>query len=180
MPQNITGLNLVRVVCSSLNLVLRVVEADAPGAPIMYIPLSIQLPIHVRELKARQAQSALKKLWWPADAPGETRSGGHMDVELSQNRVQDSKFEPPQCENFAQCTQAVRVAKPEVDNPAPHLRKHVPPLNHPPALNLQRELSVAMSSPLSIITIRQLSPQVAFQQPNLNLHTKTSESHPIK
>ncbi|KAJ7755692.1 protein-tyrosine phosphatase-like protein [Mycena maculata] len=39
------------------------------GCPIRYIPLSVHLPDHVRELKARQRIAAAHVAWWPCDTP---------------------------------------------------------------------------------------------------------------
>ncbi|KAJ6497896.1 protein-tyrosine phosphatase-like protein [Mycena sanguinolenta] len=39
------------------------------GCPIRYIPLSVHLPDHVRELQARQCIAASANAWWPCDTP---------------------------------------------------------------------------------------------------------------
>jgi hypothetical protein len=39
------------------------------GCPIRYIPLSVHLPDHVRELQARQRIAAAADSWWPCDTP---------------------------------------------------------------------------------------------------------------
>ncbi|KAF7362046.1 Phosphatases II [Mycena venus] len=39
------------------------------GCPIRYIPLSVHLPDHVRELQARQRIAASAEPWWPCDTP---------------------------------------------------------------------------------------------------------------
>ncbi|KAJ7497135.1 protein-tyrosine phosphatase-like protein [Mycena latifolia] len=41
------------------------------GAPVRYIPLSVHLPEHVRELQARQRIAAAADAWWPCDTPRE-------------------------------------------------------------------------------------------------------------
>ncbi|KAJ7675087.1 protein-tyrosine phosphatase-like protein [Mycena rosella] len=41
------------------------------GSPIRYIPLSVHLPDHVRELQARQRIAAAADAWWPCDTPHE-------------------------------------------------------------------------------------------------------------
>ncbi|KAF8504125.1 hypothetical protein JB92DRAFT_2969022 [Gautieria morchelliformis] len=150
------------------------------GAPIMYIPLSIQLPDHVRELQARQVQHSQQRLWWPAKTPRESPSD-FMGVDPLRNHISKYLADSIQVqqENVVPSLIPVHTTGPEHQSPAAHHGKPCPTLNHLPTLNLQRELSVAMSSPLSIITIPQLSPRVAFQQPNLNSYAKTSESHPI-
>ena len=145
----------------------------------MYIPLSIQVPDHVREIKARQYQYNQMRAWWPAKKSRQL----HSDLDPLRNHV--SKYPPDtiqqlQQENIIPSPIPVHTTGPENHTPAVLNNKPFPTLNHLPTLNLQRELSVAMSSPLSIITIPQLSPGVALQQPNLNPHAKTSESHPIK
>ena len=37
------------------------------GAPGLYVPLSIQLPSHARDMRMYQAMTAEKQLWWSAD-----------------------------------------------------------------------------------------------------------------
>ncbi|KAJ6593711.1 hypothetical protein B0H19DRAFT_32350 [Mycena capillaripes] len=39
------------------------------GCPIRYIPLSVHLPDHVRELQARQRIAAAADSWWPCESP---------------------------------------------------------------------------------------------------------------
>ncbi|KAJ7668402.1 protein-tyrosine phosphatase-like protein [Mycena polygramma] len=39
------------------------------GCPIRYIPLSLHLPDHVRELQARQRIAAAADAWWPCETP---------------------------------------------------------------------------------------------------------------
>ncbi|KAJ7502766.1 protein-tyrosine phosphatase-like protein [Mycena galericulata] len=39
------------------------------GCPIRYIPLSVHLPDHVRELQARQRIAAAADAWWPCESP---------------------------------------------------------------------------------------------------------------
>ncbi|KAF8580005.1 hypothetical protein K439DRAFT_1654413 [Ramaria rubella] len=148
------------------------------GSPVMYTPLSIQVPAHVRDLKARQIRHAPKQVWWPADAPekhGEFESSSPLREE-----VQTRTSEPSHYEHVGLNSRVAysTIKDPEFPDLAAHT-KPAPTLNHPPAVNLQRELSVAMSSPLSIITIPQLCSRDAFPQPNLSLHAKTSVSHPI-
>jgi hypothetical protein len=154
---------------------------EHPGAPIMYIPLSIQLPDHVRGLKARQVQHSQQRLWWPAKPPREPMND-FMDVEPLRNHISKHLADSihVQQENIVPSSIPVHTTGAEHQSPAAHHGKHCPTLNHLPTLNLQRELSIAMSSPLSIITIPQLSARVALQHRNLNTYAKTSESHPIK
>lgn len=38
-----------------------------PGAPGLYVPLSIQLPSHARDMRMYQAMTAESQLWWAAD-----------------------------------------------------------------------------------------------------------------
>ena len=151
------------------------------GTPILYIPLSIQMPDHVRDLKARQFQHSQKRAWWPAKAPREARSD-FADVDplrINVPKHSSEAIQPVQQENIVPSPIPVYTPDPQHQTAAQY-RKPFPTLNHLPTLNLQRELSVAMSSPLSIITIPQLSTRGTFHQPNLSLHAKTSESHPIK
>ncbi|KAJ7039260.1 protein-tyrosine phosphatase-like protein [Mycena alexandri] len=41
------------------------------GCPIRYIPLSVHLPDHVRELEARQRIASAAQAWWPCESPQE-------------------------------------------------------------------------------------------------------------
>ena len=36
-----------------------------PGCPMVYVPLSIQMPGYVKDLQARQVLRAKQKTWWP-------------------------------------------------------------------------------------------------------------------
>lgn len=116
------------------------------GAPFAYVPISIQFPAHVEELRVRQAQSALRKAWWPSE-----------------------------CVRVEQTT-AVRLAGPSSPPPLPHpapAQNRSPPSLHPPAsATLQHELSLAMSSQLSLRS-PPLPPHAQALVP------KTSETHPI-
>lgn len=156
-------------------------KIEDPGAPATYIPLSIQVPDHVRELKLRQVLHSQKRAWWPAKTSGESHND-LVDVDSVRNHASEYPSEAIQWvqqENMVPTSIPGHIPDPQHQTSA-HYNKPFPTLNHLPTLNLQRELSVAMSSPLSIITIPQLSPQVNFHQPKLNLHAKTSQSHPIK
>ncbi|KAJ7078915.1 protein-tyrosine phosphatase-like protein [Mycena belliarum] len=41
------------------------------GSPLRYVPLSVHLPDHVRELQARQRIAANETAWWPCETPQE-------------------------------------------------------------------------------------------------------------
>ena len=61
-------LNLVPEVRHSHVFLLLDCLTPAPGSAITYIPLSINLPDHFRQLKERQALYANTEAWWPCDA----------------------------------------------------------------------------------------------------------------
>ncbi|EJD52708.1 phosphatases II [Auricularia subglabra TFB-10046 SS5] len=113
------------------------------GAPFAYVPISIQFPAHVEELRVQQAQSALRKAWWPSE-----------------------------CVRVEQTT-AVQLVGPSSPPPPPvPVQNRSPPSLHPPAsATLQHELSLAMSSQLSLRS--PLPPHAQALVP------KTSETHPI-
>ncbi|KAG8833810.1 hypothetical protein FRC17_010051 [Serendipita sp. 399] len=51
------------------------------GAPVTYIPLSIQLPNHARDLRVYQSKNALKRAWWScSNSPGKPANGEVNDV----------------------------------------------------------------------------------------------------
>lgn len=42
------------------------------GCPMIYVPLSIQMPSYIKELQARQTLCTSQKAWWPSrESPGE-------------------------------------------------------------------------------------------------------------
>ena len=41
------------------------------GCPMVYVPLSIQMPAYVQDLKTRQAMSVEQKAWWPCHTSAE-------------------------------------------------------------------------------------------------------------
>ncbi|GJJ06169.1 hypothetical protein Clacol_000358 [Clathrus columnatus] len=128
------------------------------GCSMTYTPLSICAPQHVRCVAMRQLQTLNRQLWWPAgNTINQTSSENPTDqfsarkqARLSNNAPQDFDF---------------------LDFPPPD--RVLPSLNHPLTVNLQEELTMAISSPLSIIDI------TPPNQSNLIFATKTSKSHPI-
>ncbi|KAH7108197.1 phosphatases II [Auriculariales sp. MPI-PUGE-AT-0066] len=117
------------------------------GAPFSYIPISLQFPGHVEELRLRQAHSAQRRAWWPS-------------------RVQT----PPPSASTTKI--AVVTATLHATTRMSSQLKQTPSLHPPLSDTLQHELSLAMSSQLSL------------HSSQLALHTqalipKTSESHPI-
>lgn len=46
---------------------MHVHSALLPGSPIRYVPLSIHMPAHYKELRLRQAQCASHQSWWPCE-----------------------------------------------------------------------------------------------------------------
>ncbi|KZV95148.1 phosphatases II [Exidia glandulosa HHB12029] len=116
------------------------------GAPFAYVPISIQFPAHVHELRVRQAQSALRTAWWPSQ---------RMRIEQMTSVQLAAGVAPEEATGYVDA------------------RQRAPPCLHPPTSpTLQHELSLAMTSQLSI-GVPQLSPQAQALLP------KTSETHPI-
>ncbi|KAJ1304708.1 hypothetical protein OPQ81_005847 [Rhizoctonia solani] len=96
-------------------------KTNTPQGP-MYIPLSIQLPTHIEELRTRQARSAERQAWfiWE-DGPSE-EDGEVLKEELNKGNI------PNEPENEGSRSQAVPDQTPAASMPsdAIHL-EHTPP-----------------------------------------------------
>ncbi|KIJ25488.1 hypothetical protein M422DRAFT_38650, partial [Sphaerobolus stellatus SS14] len=158
------------------------------GAPVMYLPLSIQLPAHVRDLKMRQVYNSKRTAWWPAKSPESTHHGPPAASPPLAHTIA-ANMSMAQADHVSQYPSRIYSTMPEND---PSCSKNVPQVNCLPTADLQHELSVAMSSSLSFIRTPSHShqifasqaqphslPQMQLPQPNLMIHAKTSESHPI-
>lgn len=129
------------------------------GCSTAYVPLSICAPQHVRWVVARQLQGLNRQTWWPAGRSSNSQNSTDGPPAQVHNEIA----------NGSDAYQQYQV----LEDPPPSDRP-LPSLNHPLTVNLQEELSVAISSPLSFIDV---TPPEQF---NLIFTTKTSKSHPIK
>ncbi|HEV7738387.1 MAG TPA: hypothetical protein VGO47_13565 [Chlamydiales bacterium] len=143
------------------------------GSPLEYIPMSIQCPSQVRELKSGQAVNASKKAWWPSSLSREPC--------IKQTSSMPRRSDAPRqivsvhsSHTFASLPRRIHSE----EGVCGLQNKFIPLINYPPTVDLQLELSVAMSSSLSLIAIPQ---QFSLQtHSSLQVQAKTSQSHPIQ
>ena len=126
--------------------------------------MSIQLRDQVKHLQARQAIYSRQRAWWTSD--------GHPQALLQQPPSAQANASVPPGPHSPSPQPLMMVQRAEVDARVEVPQHQLPSMAMPQALNLQQELSAAMSSEMP-----SSSAVVFIQQFHV---TKTSETHPIK
>ncbi|KAH8119472.1 phosphatases II [Phellopilus nigrolimitatus] len=131
------------------------------GSPIAYVPMSLQLPGHVKVLQERQAANAIQKAWWPSNRdpvimPEDTDS-------------QNTNMSTPEAEVDSRAEGDVPVAEPKEDDTGDESQdQSLPTMVSATSSDIQQEISAAIST--EIPTFSASSPAHT---------TKTSQTHPI-
>lgn len=120
------------------------------GSPVVYVPLSVLQPEHVRQLQLHQEASCRRQAWWLS-----TRE------RYSSSKAPSSSLRPVADNNSVQ-NGAVNARSGEAT-------RLLPAVVSSPPVELQQEISAAIEAPLNTTPCTIASQMI-----------KTSETHPIK
>lgn len=150
------------------------------GSPFAYIPLAIQLPSHVRELRNRQLINNSGQMFFPAEKPVPLNP---PPLHIEPPAIQESAPAVLRTDSPPAPVEPLRlISTPEPSKTVNGVvveAKSPPSMDPPHSESLEAALGLAISSPLVTVP-RTIELQPAPQNNNPLNQAKTSESHPIK